>query len=127
RDLTPDRLLLGLDQVQTPVDARRQPAQLRLRGPPFCAARFRPSDCLTSVSASLISSPGGWSGPPWSLLRIPRTAAQYPNTTSPAGSSGAVPATVADRPSEADACRRLSTARSTPRRPRTFRRICTLA
>lgn len=63
-DVAPDRFLLGPDQVQALVDARRQAAQLRLRDPPFCAARFRPSDCLTSVSASLISNPGGWSGPP---------------------------------------------------------------
>ena len=64
RDLAPDRFLLAPDQVQTLVDARRQAAQLSLREPPFCAARFRPSDCRTSVSASLISNPGGWSGPP---------------------------------------------------------------
>ena len=63
-DVAPDRFLFGPDQVQTLVEARRQAAQLRLREPPFCAARFRPSDCRTSVSASLISNPGGWSGPP---------------------------------------------------------------
>src|SRR4051794_16862286 len=127
RDVTTDRSLLRLDQVQAPVDACRQAAQLRLREAPFCAARFRPRDCLTCVSASLISNPGGWSGPPWSLLRMPRTAAQYCNTTSPAGSSGAVTATAAGDPSGADPCRRFSTERSIPRRPRTFRRICTLA
>src|SRR5262249_30722409 len=92
-DVAPDRFLLGPDQVQALVDARRQAAQLFPREAPFSAARFRPIDCLTCVSASLISNPGGWSGPPWSLLRMPRTAAQYPNTTSPAGSSGAVTST----------------------------------
>src|SRR5262249_43830445 len=123
RDLTPDRFLFGLDQVQALVDARRQAAQLRLREAPVSAARFRPSDCLTSVSASLISNPGGWSGPPGSLLRMPRTAAQYPSTTSPDGSSGAVTATpfsAEAAPSGTDACRRFSTERSIPRRPRTF-------
>ena len=53
-----------------------QPAQLRLREPPFFASRFRPSDCRTSSNASAIRNPGGWSGPPWSSLRMPRTAAQ---------------------------------------------------
>lgn len=63
-DVAQDRFLLGPDQVQALVDARRQAAQLRLREPPFRAARFRPSGCRTSVSAPLISDPGGWSGPP---------------------------------------------------------------
>src|SRR3954451_11256924 len=130
RDLTPDRLLLGLDQVQAPVDAPRQPAQPCLREPPFCRARFRPIDCLTSVSAALISNPGGWSGPPWSLLRMPRTAAQYSSTTLPDGSPGAGAATFSSAegdPSGTEACRLFSTDRSIPRSPRTFRRICTLA
>jgi hypothetical protein len=64
RDMAPDRFLLAPDQVLALVDARRQAAQLRLGKAPFCTARFRSSDCLTSVNASLISSPGGWSGPP---------------------------------------------------------------
>jgi hypothetical protein len=64
RDVAPDRALLGLDQVQPLVDARRQAVQLPLREPPFFAARFRPSDCRTSDSAALIPNPGGWSGPP---------------------------------------------------------------
>jgi hypothetical protein len=63
-DVAADRFLLGPDQIQAFVDARRQAAQLRLGEPPFCAARFRPSDCRTSVNASLIANPGGWSGPP---------------------------------------------------------------
>ena len=75
-DVAPDRLLLGFDQVQSLVDAGGQPVQLRLREPPFFAATFRWIDCRTSSNASAIRNPGGSSGPPWSLLRIPRTAAQ---------------------------------------------------
>src|SRR4051812_28999793 len=75
-DVAPDRLLLGFDQVQSLVDAGGQPAQLLLRKPPFFAATFRWIDCRTSSNASAIRNPGGSSGPPWSLLRIPRTAAQ---------------------------------------------------
>src|SRR5262249_44606336 len=129
-DVTPGRVLLRLDQVEALVDTRRQATQLRLREAPFPAARFRPMDRLTSVSAALISSPGGWSGPPWSLLRMPRTAAQYSSTTSPAGSSGVVASASSPTdgdPSGTDACRRFSTERSIPRRPRTFWRSCTLA
>ena len=75
-DVAPDGLLLGFDQVQALVDAGGQPAQLLLCGPPFFASRFRRTDCRTSPNASAIRSPGGSSGPPWSSLRIPRTAAQ---------------------------------------------------
>jgi hypothetical protein len=74
--VTPDRLLLGLHQGQPRVDARGQPTQLRLREPPFFASRFRWIDARISSRASAICNPGGWSGPPWSLLRMPRTAAQ---------------------------------------------------
>ena len=75
-DVAPDRLLLGFDQVQSLVDAGGQPVQLLLREPPFFTSRFRWTDCRTSSKASAIRNPGGSRGPPWSLLRIPRTAAQ---------------------------------------------------
>ena len=75
-DVVPDRLLLRFDQVQPIVDAGGQPVQLLLREPPFFASTFRWIDCRTSFNASAIRNPGGSSGPPWSLLRIPRTAAQ---------------------------------------------------
>ena len=55
----PDRLLLGSHQVQAPVDAGGQPAQLLLCEPPFFASRFRWSDSRTSSSASAIRKPGG--------------------------------------------------------------------
>ena len=75
-DVAPDRLLSGFDQVQSLVDAGGQSVQLLLREPPFFTSRFRWIDCRTSSNASAIRNPGGSSGPPWSLLRIPRTAAQ---------------------------------------------------
>jgi hypothetical protein len=75
-DVAPDRLLLGFHQVQSLVDAGGQSAQLLLREPPFFASTFRWIDCRTSSNASAIRNPGGSSGPPWSLLRMPRTAAQ---------------------------------------------------
>jgi hypothetical protein len=75
-DMAQDRFLLGLDQVQALLDPGGQSAQLRLGEPPFFASRFRPIDCRTSSNASAILKPGGWSGPPWSSLRMPRTAAQ---------------------------------------------------
>jgi hypothetical protein len=75
-DVAPDRLLLGFDQVQALVDTGGQPVQLLLRAPPFFTSRFRWTDCRTSSNAPAIRNPGGSSGPPWSLLRIPRTAAQ---------------------------------------------------
>src|SRR5262249_61540181 len=96
RDVPPDHLLLGPDQVQPPVDAGRQPAQLRLRRPPFFAARFRPRDARTSPSASAIRNPGGWSGPPRSALTLPRTAAQYSSTTSPPVPGATTPASGGD-------------------------------
>jgi len=75
-DVAPDRLLLGSHQVQSLADAGGQPAQLLLRESPFFVSRFRWTDCRTSSNASAIRNPGGSSGPPWSSLRIPRTAAQ---------------------------------------------------
>ena len=63
-EVDPDRLLLGFHQVQSLVDAGGQPAQLRLREPPFFASTFRWIDSRTSSSAAAIRNPGGSSGPP---------------------------------------------------------------
>src|SRR3954464_6342473 len=75
-DVFSDRLLLGLDLVQSPVDAVGQTAQLLFCESPFFASRFRWIDSRTSSKAWAIRRPGGWRGPPWSSLRMPRTAAQ---------------------------------------------------
>ena len=63
-DIFSDRLLLGSDMVQSPVDAAGQAAELLLREPPFFAPKFRWIDSWTSFSASAIRNPGGCSGPP---------------------------------------------------------------
>jgi hypothetical protein len=78
--------LLLLDLVQAALDAAGQAAELLLGEPPFCSSRFRWIDARTSANASAIRTPGGFSGPPWSSLRIPRTAAQYSSTTASAES-----------------------------------------
>ena len=75
-DVFSDCLLLGLDVVQSPVDAVGQTVELLFCEPPFFASKFRWIDSRTSSKASAIRRPGGWRGPPWSSLRIPRTAAQ---------------------------------------------------
>src|SRR5271157_3054841 len=75
-DVFSDRLLLGLDMLHSPVDAVGKTAELLFCEPPFFASKFRWIDSRTSFKASAMSRPGGWRGPPWSLLRIPRTAAQ---------------------------------------------------
>src|SRR3954468_12123964 len=75
-DVFSDRLLLGFDVVQSPLDAVGQTAQLLFCESPFLASKFRWIDSRTSSKASAIRRPGGWRGPPWSSLRIPRTAAQ---------------------------------------------------
>jgi hypothetical protein len=75
-DVLSDWLLLGLDMLQSPVDAAGQAAELLFCEPPFFASKFRWIDSRTSSKASVIRRPGGWRGPPWSSLRIPRTAAQ---------------------------------------------------
>src|SRR3954471_19972008 len=72
-DVLPDRDLSLLDRAESPIDVTGQATQERLGTPPFFAPRLRRSDCRTSPNASAIRSPGGWSGPPWSSLRIPRT------------------------------------------------------
>ncbi len=76
RDVAADRFLFGPDRVETPVDATGQAAELLLGEPPFCYSTFRRIESRTSLKASAIRNPGGSSGPPWSSLRMPRTAAQ---------------------------------------------------
>ena len=63
-DVFSDRLLLGLDMLQSPVDAAGQPAELLFCEPPFFASKFRWIDSPTSFKAAAICRPGGWSGPP---------------------------------------------------------------
>jgi hypothetical protein len=75
-DAGPDRFLLGADLVESAVDAVGEPAKLLLGEPPFFSSKFLWSDSRTSPSASAIRRPGGCSGPPWSSLSTPRTAAQ---------------------------------------------------
>jgi hypothetical protein len=75
-DVAADRLVFGPDGVEAAVDAAGQAAELLLGEPPFCSSTFRWIDARTSPNASAIRTPGGCSGPPWSSLRIPRTAAQ---------------------------------------------------
>ena len=80
--LVTDVLLGCLHTCQASVNIAGQARELLVSTPPFCASRFRCSDARTSPKASAIRMPGGCSGPPWSSLRIPRTAAQYSSTTS---------------------------------------------
>ena len=63
-DVFSDCLLLGLDVVQSPVDAVGQTVELLFCEPPFFASKFRWIDSRTSSKASAIRRPGGWSGPP---------------------------------------------------------------
>lgn len=58
-DVFSDRLLLGLDVVQSPVDAVGQTAQLLFCESPFFASKFRSIDSRTSSKASAIRRPGG--------------------------------------------------------------------
>ncbi len=75
-DIATDLFLDRFDRGKSPADVAREPCDLVLCRPPFFAARFRCKDSLTSFKAAAIRRPGGCSGPPWSSLRIPRTAAQ---------------------------------------------------
>ena len=63
-DLFSDCLLLGLDFVQTSIDAAGQAAELLLFEAPFFSSKFRRIDSRTSFKASAIRRPGGWRGPP---------------------------------------------------------------
>ena len=136
------RLLFGSNFVEAAVDAVSESAQLLFCEPPFCSSTFRRIDARTSLKASAIRTPGGWSGPPWSSLRIPRTAAQSSSTTAPAASASGAGEGVSAGPvftgvgaSGSPSARhfdswapcRLSMACSIFRRPRTFFRIGTLA
>src|SRR5271165_282898 len=63
-DVVSNRLLLVANFIQAPVYARGQAAKLLL------------IESRTSFNAAVIRSPGGFRGPPWSSLRMPRTAVQ---------------------------------------------------
>ena len=63
-DIFSNWLLLGLDLLQSPVDAVGQTAELLLFEAPFFASKFRWIDWRTSFKASAIRRPGGWRGPP---------------------------------------------------------------
>ena len=76
RHLLPEGCLDLCHQGKAAIEATGQPPQQGLGPPPLRASRFRCSDCRTSPSASAMRKPGGCSGPPWSSLRMPRTAAQ---------------------------------------------------
>jgi len=58
-DVFSDFLLLGLDLVQTAVDAASQAAELLLFEAPFFSSKFRWIDSWTSCKASAICRPGG--------------------------------------------------------------------
>ena len=63
-DVLSDWLLLGLDMLQSPVNASGQSAELGFCESPFFASKFRWIDSLTCSRASAIRRAGGWSGPP---------------------------------------------------------------
>ena len=75
-DVRPDFFLGRLDLRSPPVDASGQTPQAFFGSPPFSASRLRCSEARTSPKAPAIRKPGGSRGPPWSSLRIPRTAVQ---------------------------------------------------
>ena len=58
------RLLVRSDGAETAIDAVGQAVELRLGEPPFLASKFRWIDSRTSLNASAMRKPGGWSGPP---------------------------------------------------------------
>ena len=58
-DVLSDWLLLGLDMLQSPVNASGQSAQLLFCEPPFFASKFRWIDWRTSFKAWAIRRPGG--------------------------------------------------------------------
>ena len=63
-DVFSNWLLLGLDLLQSSVNASGQTAELLFCEPPFFASKFRWIDSRTSFKASAMRRPGGWSGPP---------------------------------------------------------------
>src|SRR3954465_9935672 len=58
-DILSDWLLLGLNVLQSPVNASGQSAELLLCKPPFFASKFRWIDSRTSSKASAMRRPGG--------------------------------------------------------------------
>ena len=63
-DVVADRLLLGPDCVEAPVDAAGQPAELLLGEPPFCSSRLRWIDSRTSSRRRPSASPADGAVPP---------------------------------------------------------------
>jgi len=57
-------VLVGSDRVETSVNAVGQAVELRLGDSPFFSSKFRWIESRTSLNASAIRNPGGWSGPP---------------------------------------------------------------
>ena len=74
-DVISNLLLLVSNFGQAPVYALGQAAKLLFRESPFFASKLRWIESRTSFNASVIRSPGA-RGPPWSSLRMPRTAVQ---------------------------------------------------
>jgi hypothetical protein len=58
-DVPWDRLMLGADMLQPPVDALGKTAELGFREPPFFSSRFRSIESRTSPRASAIRRPAG--------------------------------------------------------------------
>jgi hypothetical protein len=58
-DVSSDRLLLGSDVVQSPVDASGQPSEFGGSESPFFSSKLRWIESRTSVKASAIRRPGG--------------------------------------------------------------------
>ncbi len=75
-DVISNRLLLVSNFIQAPVYALGQAAKSLFCKPPFFASKLRWIESRTSFNAAVIRSPGGFRGPPWSSLRMPRTAVQ---------------------------------------------------
>lgn len=67
---------LVVDGRRAPLDAGGEVRQGAFAGPPFFSPWTRPMESRTSPRAEAIRTPGGRNGPPWSSLRMPRTAAQ---------------------------------------------------
>ena len=63
-DVLSDRRVLVAYFFESTVDAAGQSDELLFCEPPFCSSTFRSIDSRTSLNASAIRKPGGWSGPP---------------------------------------------------------------
>lgn len=75
-DVISNLLVFVSNFVQAPIYALGQVAELLCCEPPFFSPKLRWIESRTSFNASAILSPGGSRGPPWSSLRMPRTAVQ---------------------------------------------------